>query len=88
MFAALGAWLARPAVKAGGLALAAGALALGTWLILHGEYDKGAAAGGARVTTAVQGEAIKRTHEAVQRKEKADAEVSRTPYRDLVDGLD
>ena len=84
----LATFFARPAVKYGGALLAVLAIAAGVWWVLTGEYDKGAAAGKAAVTTAVRGETIKRTQDAVQRKDKADAEVSKTPYRDLVDQLD
>lgn len=85
---ALAGFFAKPLVKWGGLALAGLAIALGVWLILRGEFSKGSVAGAAKVTTATQGETIRRTQDAVQKKDKADDEVSKTPYKDLVNGLD
>jgi uncharacterized membrane-anchored protein len=80
-------WLAKPAVKYGLIALAVLSLVGGTLLIVRNIYSKGEKAGGAGVTSAVQTETIRQVDDARKAKEKADAEVRRTPYEDRVDGL-
>jgi hypothetical protein len=81
------AFFASPLAKYGAIAAGALAIAFGVWWILDGEYDKGEKAGKAVVTDAVKTETIKKTNDAVKAKDKADDEVGRTPYRDLINDL-
>jgi len=63
----------------GGLILAAGA---GWWI-----YERGAAAGSAAITSAMQSKSIETMDAARIQKERADEEIRRTPYGDRADGL-
>lgn len=87
MIPVLAAWVAKPAVKHGLIALAVLILIGGTLLIVRSIYSKGEKAGGAGVSSAVQTETIRKVDDARKAKEKADEEVRRTPYDDRVDGL-
>jgi len=80
-------FFAKPLVKYGAVALATVALIGGVLLYLNSVENKGRAAGKAEVTGAVQADTIKKTQDAVKAKDKADDDVSKTPYRDLIDNL-
>lgn len=87
MIAAVGTWLAKPAVKYAAIGLAVLVLIGATAWVLRSEFNKGRKAGEAGVTSAVQTETIRQVDDSRKAKEKADAEVRRTPYEDRVDGL-
>ena len=59
----------------------------GGWLVLRHEYQRGVEAGIAKTKAAVQDETIKKTDDAVKRKDAVDEEVSKIPYKKLVDEL-
>ncbi len=85
---AIVAWLAKPAVKWGAVALAVLAMAgIVTW-VLTSTYKAGTTAGKAEVTGAVQKKTIETTTEHQQRKDRIDDEVAKTPYKDKLDALD
>lgn len=73
--------------KYGAVALALVALIGGVLLYLNSVETKGREAGKAIVTDAVKTETIKKTNDAVKAKDKADDEVGKTPYNDLVNNL-
>ena len=83
----IAAWLAKPAVKYGGIALLALGLVVGALLVVNHIYRKGETAGAGKVTGAVQSETIRKLEDARKSKEKTDEDVRRTPYDDRVDGL-
>jgi hypothetical protein len=81
------AFLAKPAIKYGALALAILALIVGTLWVVSSIYGKGEKSGKAEVTTKVQTETIKKTDEARKDKEKANETVRDKPIDAVIDGL-
>jgi len=69
------------------LVVAGAALIILTLAVVRGIYTKGETAGAGKITTAVQGEAIKQTEKARQEKERANAENRDKPIDAVIDGL-
>jgi hypothetical protein len=81
------AFLMKPAVKYGAIALAILALIVGTLWVVNSIYGKGEKSGKAEVTTKVQEETIKKTDEARKDKVEADEKVRDKPIDAVIDGL-
>ena len=81
------AFLAKPAVKYGAMALAVVGLVVVVVLYIDGVRRDGKKAGAAEVAGAVQTETIKKLDEARKEKAKADEKVRNAPIDGVIDGL-
>ena len=81
------AFLAKPAVKYGAIALAIVGMIVVVVLYLDGVRSDGKKAGAAEVTGAVQTETIKKVDEARKEKAKTDEKIRNAPLDSVIDGL-
>jgi hypothetical protein len=81
------AFLARPAIKYGAIAVGVLLLIGATLFIVNRIYSKGEKSGASEVTTKVQTETIKKTDEARKDKVEADEKVRDKPIDAVIDGL-
>lgn len=87
MFGPVAAFLAKPLVKYGLIALVVVGLVVGTGLVINHIYKKGETAGAGAVTGAVQKKTIETIDSGRKDKEAADEKTLTTPFNDRVDGL-